>query len=149
MSLAPVAYLLSQRVVRHDPVNVNVNWISRDRFVLSAGHSSLMQSVQLFFGGRGLGLDDLRHSLPGVPGQARTTASTCRWSPEGVSIACAMFWIMVIPIASFAVHLTGVKIGEPLKHLIRVDFSSPSSNSGQLVRPLVPKALPKAARITP
>src|SRR3954452_21537726 len=49
MSLAPAAYLLYQRVMRHDPADVH--WTGRDRFILSAGHSSLTQYVQLYLGG--------------------------------------------------------------------------------------------------
>ncbi|HYI34572.1 MAG TPA: transketolase, partial [Glaciibacter sp.] len=58
MSLAPAAYLLYQRVMNHDPADVH--WPGRDRFILSAGHSSLTQYVQLYLGGFGLELEDLR-----------------------------------------------------------------------------------------
>ena len=58
MSLAPAAYLLFQRVMRHDPRDSS--WLGRDRFILSCGHSSLTQYVQLYFGGYGLELDDLK-----------------------------------------------------------------------------------------
>src|SRR5438045_9032137 len=58
MSLAPAAYLLFQKVMRRDPSDND--WIGRDRFILSAGHSSLTQYVQLYFGGYGLELDDLK-----------------------------------------------------------------------------------------
>ena len=55
MSLAPAAYLLYQKVMRHNPANPD--WVGRDRFVLSCGHSSLTQYIQLFLGGFGLELD--------------------------------------------------------------------------------------------
>src|SRR5687768_10589996 len=58
MSLAPLAYTLFQRVMRHDPADAA--WIGRDRFVLSAGHSSLTLYIQLFLSGYGLELDDLK-----------------------------------------------------------------------------------------
>ena len=58
MSLAPAAYLLFQKVMRRDPRDNE--WIGRDRFILSAGHSSLTQYVQLYYGGYGLELDDLK-----------------------------------------------------------------------------------------
>ena len=58
MSLAPVAYLLFQKVMRHNPRNPN--WPGRDRFVLSCGHSSLSLYIQLYLGGFGLELDDLK-----------------------------------------------------------------------------------------
>jgi len=61
MSLAPVAYTLFQRVMRHDPSDPD--WIGRDRFVLSAGHSSLTLYVQLFLSGYG---DDKGASLVGL-----------------------------------------------------------------------------------
>src|SRR5690606_22111024 len=58
MSLAPAAYLLFQRVLRHDPADPN--WPGRDRFVLSAGHSSLTLYIQLYLSGYGLELADLK-----------------------------------------------------------------------------------------
>jgi transketolase len=58
MSLAPLAYTLFQRVLRHDPSDPD--WIGRDRFVLSAGHSSLTLYIQLYLSGYGLELDDLK-----------------------------------------------------------------------------------------
>ena len=57
MSLAPLAYTLFQRVMRHDPVDTT--WVGRDRFVLSCGHSSLTLYIQLYLGGFGLELSDL------------------------------------------------------------------------------------------
>ena len=74
MSLAPAAYLLYQRIMRHDPADPQ--WTGRDRFVLSCGHSSLTLYCQLYLSGYGLTLDDLkklrkwgsRHPrAPGVP----------------------------------------------------------------------------------
>ncbi|MCW0212358.1 MAG: transketolase, partial [Pseudonocardia sp.] len=58
MSLAPLAYALYQRVMRHDPTNPG--WIGRDRFILSAGHSSLTLYIQLFLAGYGMELEDLQ-----------------------------------------------------------------------------------------
>jgi hypothetical protein len=54
MSLAPAAYLLFQRIMRRDPSDST--WIGRDRFILSAGHSSLTQYIQFYLGGYGLEL---------------------------------------------------------------------------------------------
>src|ERR1700757_799461 len=56
MSLAPRAYTLFQRAMRHDPNDTH--WLGRDRFVLSAGHSSLTLYIQLYLGGFGLQLSD-------------------------------------------------------------------------------------------
>ena len=58
MSLAPAAYLLFQKVMRHNPADPH--WPGRDRFVLSCGHSSLTLYIQLYLGGLGLELDDLK-----------------------------------------------------------------------------------------
>jgi len=72
MSLAPAAYLLYQRVLRHDPADTH--WLGRDRFILSAGHSSLTQYIQLYLGGFGLELSDLE--------QLRTWGSLTPGHPE-------------------------------------------------------------------
>ncbi len=72
MSLAPAAYLLYQRVMRHDPADPD--WPGRDRFVLSCGHSSLTLYIQLYLSGYGLTLDDLR--------QLRTWGSITPGHPE-------------------------------------------------------------------
>ena len=58
ISLAPAAYLLFQKVMRHDPSDDR--WAGRDRFILSAGHSSLTLYNQLYLGGFGLELDDIK-----------------------------------------------------------------------------------------
>ncbi|MGH7291481.1 MAG: hypothetical protein ACREJT_09740, partial [Myxococcota bacterium] len=58
MSLAPLAYTLFQRVMRHDPSDAD--WVGRDRLVLSCGHSSLTLYTQLYLAGYGLELDDLK-----------------------------------------------------------------------------------------
>ena len=72
MSLAPLAYPLYQRVINHDPADVH--WAGRDRFVLSVGHSSLTQYIQLYLGGFGLEMDDLE--------QLRTWGSRTPGHPE-------------------------------------------------------------------
>src|SRR3954453_7386194 len=58
MSLAPAAYLLFNKVMRHDPTDPH--WPGRDRFVLSCGHSSLTLYIQLYLSGYSLKLDDLK-----------------------------------------------------------------------------------------
>ncbi|MEI8149849.1 MAG: transketolase, partial [Actinomycetes bacterium] len=96
MSLAPVAYTLFQRFLRHDPSDAQ--WLGRDRFVLSCGHSSLTLSIQLFLSGYGLSLDDLKafrthNSLtPGHPEFGHTVGVETTTGPlgAGVSIAVGM-----------------------------------------------------------
>ena len=58
MALAPAAYLLFQRFLRHDPADPT--WIGRDRFILSCGHSSLTLYIQLYLSGYAVSLDDLK-----------------------------------------------------------------------------------------
>jgi len=94
MSLAPAAYLLYQRVMRHDPADPH--WIGRDRFVLSVGHSSLTQYIQLYYGGFGLELGDLESlrtwgSLtPGHPEYGHTRGVEITTGPLGQGLASAV-----------------------------------------------------------
>ena len=94
ISLAPLAYLLYQKVMRVDPSDPS--WIGRDRFVLSAGHSSLTQYIQLYFSGYGLTLDDLKSlrtwgSLtPGHPEFGHTAGVDITTGPLGSGIASAV-----------------------------------------------------------
>jgi transketolase len=91
MSLAPVAYTLFQRILKHDPADPN--WLGRDRFVLSAGHSSLTLYVQLFLSGYGLELKDLQSfrtagSLtPGHPEYGHTKGVEITTGPLGSGIS--------------------------------------------------------------
>ncbi|AZS43542.1 Transketolase [Microbacterium oleivorans] len=94
MSLAPAAYLLYQRVLRHDPADTH--WLGRDRFILSAGHSSLTQYVQLYLGGFGLELDDLKalrtwgSLTPGHPEYGHTKGVEITTGPLGQGLASAV-----------------------------------------------------------
>ncbi|WP_232663689.1 transketolase [Pseudonocardia sp. TRM90224] len=94
MSLAPLAYSLFQRVMRHDPSDAD--WIGRDRFVLSAGHSSLTLYIQLFLSGYGLELDDLKalrtwgSQTPGHPEHRHTRGVEMTTGPLGQGLASAV-----------------------------------------------------------
>ncbi len=94
MSLAPVAYLLYQRVLRHDPSDVD--WLGRDRFILSVGHSSLTQYVQLYLGGFGVELSDLEalrtwgSLTPGHPEYGHTKGVEITTGPLGQGLASAV-----------------------------------------------------------
>ncbi len=94
MSLSPVAYLLYQNVMVHDPGDPQ--WLGRDRFVLSAGHSSLTQYVQLFLSGYGLELDDLKalrtwgSLTPGHPEHGHTAGVEVTTGPLGSGVATAV-----------------------------------------------------------
>ncbi|MEO3743252.1 transketolase [Plantactinospora sp. B5E13] len=94
MSLAPAAYLLFNRVMRHDPTDPD--WTGRDRFVLSAGHSSLTLYIQLYLSGYGLGLSDLKSlrqwgSLtPGHPEHGHTRGVETTTGPLGQGLGNAV-----------------------------------------------------------
>ena len=94
MALAPAAYLLFQKVLQHDPSDPN--WLGRDRFVLSCGHSSLTLYSQLFISGYGLTLDDLRSfrkagSLtPGHPEYGHTAGVETTTGPLGAGLSTAV-----------------------------------------------------------
>ncbi|MFI6297500.1 transketolase [Nonomuraea sp. NPDC050790] len=94
MSLAPAAYLLFQRTMRHDPTDAS--WLGRDRFVLSCGHSSLTLYIQLYLSGYGLTLEDLERlrtwdSLtPGHPEHGHTVGVETTTGPLGQGIGNAV-----------------------------------------------------------
>jgi transketolase len=94
MSLAPAAYLIYQKLMRHDPADPS--WPARDRFVLSAGHSSLTQYIQLFFAGYGLELADLQalrtwgSRTPGHPEHHLTTGVETTTGPLGQGVGNAV-----------------------------------------------------------
>ncbi|WP_430592979.1 transketolase [Humidisolicoccus flavus] len=94
MSLAPAAYLLYQKVMNRDPNDHQ--WTGRDRFILSAGHSSLTQYVQLFLAGDGLELDDLKalrtwgSLTPGHPEYGHTNGVEMTTGPLGQGLASAV-----------------------------------------------------------
>jgi transketolase len=94
MSLAPAAYLLFQEFIRHDPTDPD--WIGRDRFVLSCGHSSLTLYIQLYLSGYGLSLEDLKlyrqwgSRTPGHPEHGHTLGVETTTGPLGQGIATAV-----------------------------------------------------------
>ncbi|HEU0089988.1 MAG TPA: transketolase [Pseudonocardiaceae bacterium] len=94
MSLAPLAYTLFQRVLRHDPGDPA--WTGRDRFVLSAGHSSLTLYLQLFLTGYGLELEDIKglrtwgSKTPGHPEHGHTVGVEITTGPLGQGLASAV-----------------------------------------------------------
>ena len=94
MSLAPVAYTLFQRILKHDPSNPD--WINRDRFILSCGHSSLTLYIQLFLSGYGLQIEDLKNfrtldsKTPGHPEYGYTVGVETTTGPLGQGVANAV-----------------------------------------------------------
>ncbi|WP_454856839.1 transketolase [Promicromonospora soli] len=94
ISLAPAAYLLFQKAMRHDPSDPE--WLGRDRFVLSAGHSSLTIYLQLFLAGYGLEIDDIAalrtwgSQTPGHPEYGHTKGVEITTGPLGQGLASAV-----------------------------------------------------------
>jgi transketolase len=94
MSLAPLAYTLFQRAMRHDPSDTH--WLGRDRFVLSAGHSSLTLYIQLYLGGFGLELSDIESlrtwgsKTPGHPEFRHTKGVEITTGPLGQGLASSV-----------------------------------------------------------
>ena len=94
MSLAPAAYLLFQKVMRHNPADPH--WPGRDRFVLSCGHSSITLYIQLYLGGWGLELDDLKalrtwgSKTPGHPEYGHTAGVETTTGPLGQGVGNAV-----------------------------------------------------------
>ncbi|MFJ4717021.1 transketolase [Streptomyces sp. NPDC088785] len=94
MSLAPAAYTLFQKAMRHDPADPE--WTGRDRFVLSPGHTSLTLYTQLFLSGYELGLDDLKgfrahgSKTPGHPEYGHTAGVETTTGPLGQGAANAV-----------------------------------------------------------
>ena len=94
MSLAPLAYTLYQRVMNLDPTDDQ--WSGRDRFVLSPGHTSLTQYIQLFLGGYGLEMQDLQElrtwgsKTPGHPEYRHTRGVEITTGPLGQGLASAV-----------------------------------------------------------
>ncbi|WP_298991114.1 transketolase [uncultured Pseudokineococcus sp.] len=94
MSLAPAAYLLFQKVMRHDPADSH--WHGRDRFVLSAGHSSLTLYIQLYLAGYDVSLEDLQQlrtwgsKTPGHPEFRHTDGVEITTGPLGQGLASSV-----------------------------------------------------------
>lgn len=94
MSLAPAAYLIFQKHLRHDPKDPN--WIGRDRFVLSPGHTSLTLYLQLFLSGYGLEMEDIEAlrtwgaKTPGHPEVGHTAGVEITTGPLGQGLASAV-----------------------------------------------------------
>ncbi|MGF0116723.1 transketolase [Promicromonospora sp. Marseille-Q5078] len=94
ISLAPAAYLLFQKTMRHDPSDPH--WVGRDRFVLSAGHSSLTLYLQLFLAGYGMEMGDLEalrtwgSQTPGHPEVHHTPGVEITTGPLGQGLASSV-----------------------------------------------------------
>jgi transketolase len=122
MSLAPAAYLLFQRLLRHDPTDPT--WVGRDRFVLSCGHSSLTLYLQLYLSGYGLTLEDIAHlrqwgSLtPGHPEHGHTTGVETTTGPLGQGVGNAVGMAMAARRERGLLDPDTAEGGSPFDHTI-------------------------------
>ncbi len=128
MSLAPAAYLLFNKIMTHDPKVPS--WLGRDRFVLSAGHSSLTLYSQLFLCGYGLTMHDLKSfrtygSLtPGHPEFGHTVGVETTTGPLGQGVATA------VGMAMSGRYEAGLFPGAPFAHRVWVIASDGDLQEG-------------------
>lgn len=96
MALAPLAHTLYSRVMRHDPANPQ--WPNRDRFILSAGHASILQYTLLWLNGYGLEVEDLKafrqlgSATPGHPEVGHTAGVEVTTGPLGRGLPTQSAW---------------------------------------------------------
>jgi transketolase len=134
MSLAPLAYTLFQRTMRHDPSDVH--WLGRDRFILSAGHSSLTLYIQLYLGGFGLELSDLealrtyKSKTPGHPEFRHTKGVEITTGPLGQGLASAVGMAMAARYERGLFDPDAAPGGSPFDHFIYVIASDGDIEEG-------------------
>ncbi|HPZ49205.1 MAG TPA: transketolase, partial [Propionibacteriaceae bacterium] len=122
ISLAPLAYLLYQKVLKVDPSDPL--WLGRDIFVLSAGHSSLTQYNQLFLAGFGLEIDDIAalrtwgSKTPGHPEVHHTNGVECTTGPLGAGVANAVGFAMASRKAQELYDPNAVPGDSPFDHFV-------------------------------
>ncbi|MBG9297101.1 transketolase [Corynebacterium diphtheriae bv. gravis] len=134
MSLAPLAYTLFQRVMNVDPADPH--WAGRDRFVLSCGHTSLTQYIQLYFGGYGLELEDLKALrtwgtlTPGHPEYRHTKGVEITTGPLGQGLASAVGMAMASRRERALFDPTAADGASPFDHYIYVIASDGDLQEG-------------------
>ena len=134
MSLAPAAYLLYQKILRHDPADPL--WPGRDRFVLSCGHSSLTLYIQLYLSGYGLTLDDLKHyrtwgsKTPGHPEHHLTAGVETTTGPLGQGIGNAVGMAMAARRERGLLDPGAVPGDSPFDHFVYVFVSDGDMEEG-------------------
>jgi transketolase len=134
MSLAPLAYTLFQRTMRHDPSDTA--WLGRDRFVLSAGHSSLTLYIQLYLGGFGLELSDLESlrtwgsKTPGHPEFRHTRGVEITTGPLGQGLASAVGMAMASRYERGLFDPDAEPVTSPFDHFIYVIASDGDIEEG-------------------
>ncbi|CQD22644.1 transketolase [Mycobacterium europaeum] len=134
MSLAPLAYTLFQRTMRHDPSDTY--WLGRDRFVLSCGHSSLTLYIQLYLGGFGLELSDIESlrtwgsKTPGHPEFRHTKGVEITTGPLGQGLASAVGMAMAARYERGLFDPDAAPGTSPFDHLIYVIASDGDIEEG-------------------
>jgi transketolase len=134
MSLAPAAYLLFQKRMRHNPADPA--WPGRDRFVLSCGHSSITLYTQLYFGGFGLEIEDLKalrtwgSKTPGHPEHGHTAGVETTTGPLGQGVANAVGMAMAARRERGLFDPDAPEGGSPFDHRIYVMCSDGDLEEG-------------------
>jgi transketolase len=134
MSLAPAAYLLFQKRMRHNPADPS--WIGRDRFVLSCGHSSITLYTQLYLGGFGLELSDLKSlrtwgsKTPGHPEHGHTAGVETTTGPLGQGVANAVGMAMAARRQRGLLDPDAPEGGSPFDHKVFVICSDGDLEEG-------------------
>ena len=143
MSLAPAAYLLFQKVMRHNPADPH--WPGRDRFVLSCGHSSLTLYIQLYLGGWGLELEDLEalrtwgSKTPGHPEYGHTAGVETTTGPLGQGIGNAVGMAMAAR-REHGLLDPNAALGRARRSTTRSTRSAPTATSRRASRPRPPRS---------
>src|ERR671932_276311 len=125
MALAPVAYLLYTRVMKHNPANAD--WFDRDRFVLSAGHASMLLYASLYLTGYGLTLDDLEHfrqlgsPAAGHPEHGHAAGIETTTGPLGQGISTAVGLALAERMLAARFNRPGHEIVDPRTYAIVSD----------------------------
>jgi transketolase len=125
MALAPLAHTLFQQVLRHDPTDPQ--WAGRDRFVLSAGHASMLLYAQLYLTGYGLSLDDVEHfrqwgsRTPGHPEHGHTLGVETTTGPLGQGIGNAVGMAMALRHTSTVWDPEGEGLFDPTVYVVCSD----------------------------
>ena len=134
MALAPAAYLLFQKHLRHDPGDPM--WMGRDRFVLSCGHSSLTLYIQLFLSGYDLSLEDLQQfrtagsATPGHPEYGHTVGVETTTGPLGQGVATAVGMAMSQRYWRYTFDATALPGESPFDHRVWVFASDGDLEEG-------------------
>src|SRR5215467_2651307 len=135
MGLAPLAYVLWTRHMRYNPRNPK--WVDRDRFILSAGHASMLLYSMLFLTGYDLSLDDIKHfrqwgsKTPGHPEYGETPGVECTTGPLGQGCGNAAGFAIAEAYLAARFNKSGVNVVDHHTYVICSDGDMMEGISGE------------------